>query len=326
MKKRGSAILFFCFSFVLIFCVTKGLQAYNVITAQEAFDMVSSGAATMVDVRTLEEYVFVGSPSLEGDGDPIAYLIPWEFLDGTDEEGNLIYRQNPDFDALLKQTFGDDLDQALIIICRSGNRSTYAVLRAEKLGFTNIYEVDNRLKELASFPGGRGGVQGSGYKGLYDGYRGYPERLGIVCVDCEHKVEGCTDCLNDEHDSVAWMDLGLPITQKTDPLKIPKLKKAGTQSSKNATNFSSQAILASTPYQSLFSYSMPNYHTFSYSFPSYGLAIAGSQFPSFGFLGNTYQTLFYAQNRFFSGISSSQTSEPSPISQYNVANVPDCGG
>jgi rhodanese-related sulfurtransferase len=326
MKKRDSAILVFCFSFILIFCVTKGLQAYNLITAQEAFDMVSSGSAAMVDVRTLEEYVFVGSPALEGDGDPIAYLIPWEFLDGTDEEGNLIYTQNPDFDALFKQTFGDDFDQALIIICRSGNRSTYAALRAEEQGFTNIYEVDNKLKELASFPGGRGGVQGSSYKGLYDGYRGYPGRLSIVCVDSEHKAEGCSDCIDDEHDSVAWMDLGLPITQKIDPLKIPKLKKSGTQSSKNVTNSSSQAILPFMPYQSLLCYGIPNYHTFSYSFPSYGLAMAGSHFPSFGFLGNTYQTLFYAQNTLFPGFSSSQSSESSVISQYNAASAPDCGG
>ena len=97
MKRRDSVIIVLCLFLLFIFWGTKGLQAYNLVTAQEAFDMVSAGEASLIDVRTLEEYVFVGSPALEGGGDPIAYLIEWESLEGTNENGDLIFKNNPDF-------------------------------------------------------------------------------------------------------------------------------------------------------------------------------------------------------------------------------------
>jgi rhodanese-related sulfurtransferase len=226
----------------------RGANAYELITAYEAYEMVKNNEATLIDVRTIEEYVFVGNPALEPDGDPVAYLIPWEFLDGVDEEGIEIYRKNPDFDDLFEQVFGSDKDQPLIIICRSGNRSSYAAQQLEERGFTSIYEVDNRLKELSSFPGGRGGFQGSGYKGLYDGYRGYPGRLTCDESRALHRVATYTDAITDGEDSVAWMDLGLPMTQRLDPRMIPKLNKA-SQTLKTASVTQSPASSSFTFFQ-----------------------------------------------------------------------------
>ena len=205
------------------------VEAFDQITAQEAFNMVCSGGATLLDVRTLEEYTFVGSPALYAGGEPIAYLISWKLFGGIDDNGQTIYKDNPDFDALIEQTFGSSKECALIVMCGFGGRSTGAANRLEQIGFTRVYEIDNRLKELASPPGGCGGFQGSNYQaetnGYYLGYRGYPGRLPNASVPSTIKVATITAQIENENDSVSWMDTGLPITQKVDPKKIPKLKK-----------------------------------------------------------------------------------------------------
>lgn len=242
MKKRiWIIVLIACildFNFILI--EINGVQAFQLVTSQEAYDMINIGEATIIDVRTLEEYVFVGSPALVAGGDPVAYLIPWEHLEGVDDNGDKIYKINPDFDALVENTFGYDKDQALIIICRSGNRSTYAAERMEQIGFTNVYEVDNKIKETTSYPGGRGGFQGSTYQCSLNGYRGYPGRFtcsehgSVFCTSI--KVATVTSDIDNPEHSVAWMDTGLPMTQEVDINKIPKLER---ESSSQITNHNS---------------------------------------------------------------------------------------
>ena len=170
MKKKLSAL-------ALTAVLTIGVgsaAAFEQITAQEAYDMVSSDQATLIDVRTLEEVVWVGSPALEPGGTPIAYLIPWKFWTGVDADGKSTWNLNDNFGDLVLQEFGEDKSQALITMCRSGHRSTYAAEELELLGFTNVYEMDNPLKEEEAYPGGRGGFQGTNYKNVYNGYRGYP--------------------------------------------------------------------------------------------------------------------------------------------------------
>lgn len=206
------------------------VEAFDQITAQEAYNMVSSDEATLLDVRTLEEYTFVGSPALDADGEPIAYLISWKLFGGIDDNGQIIYKDNPEFDALIEQAFGSGKDRPLIVMCGFGGRSSGAANRLEQMGFTSVYEVDNILKELASPPGGCGGFQGANYQaetnGYYLGYRGYPGRLPSGSVPSSIKVATITAQIENENDSVSWMDTGLPITQKVDPKKIPKLEKA----------------------------------------------------------------------------------------------------
>jgi len=229
MQKKVFGLLFTLFITIFFMSLSGVVEAFDQITAQEAYNMVSSGEATLLDVRTLEEYAFVGSPALDAGGEPIAYLISWKLFDGVDDNGQTIYKDNPDFDALVEQTFGSSKDLALIVMCKVGGRSTYAANRLEQLGFTSVYEIDNRLKELASPPGGCGGFQGSNYQaetnGYYYGYTGYPGRLPSGSTPSSIKVATVTDQIENENDSVSWMDTGLPITQKVDPKKIPKLKK-----------------------------------------------------------------------------------------------------
>jgi rhodanese-related sulfurtransferase len=223
------SILLSLLSTIFFMGLNSSVEAFDQVTAQEAYNMVSSGEATLLDVRTLEEYTFVGSPALDAGGEPVAYLIPWKLFGSVDDNGKTILKDNPDFDALVEQTFGNNKEGALIVMCKVGSRSTYAASRLEQLGFTRVYEIDNKLKELASPPGGCGGFQGTNYQtetnGYYYGYSGYPGRLPSGSTPSSIKVATVTDQIENENDSVSWMDTGLPITQKIDPEKIPKLKK-----------------------------------------------------------------------------------------------------
>ena len=241
-------IILFCIS-SMFFTGIKDVKAFTVITAQEAFNMLNNDQAILIDVRSIEEYQLVGNASLVSSGEPIAYLIPWMDLNGFDENGNNIFKKNPDFTALIEQTF-DDKNQPLIIMCGSGYRSTYAAKHIEEIGYLDVYEIDNILKELTNPPGGCGGFEGSDYNGLFNGYKGYPDRINSnenISSQIEIKVQFISDEIENENDSVAWMDSGLPITHKINTNLIPKIKKI--ELSKPNNNINSRPPVPFTNYQ-----------------------------------------------------------------------------
>ncbi|MGA1844784.1 MAG: rhodanese-like domain-containing protein [bacterium] len=328
MKDARLSLVLFCVLLLVTGIFLQGAHAFELITAYEAYEMVQNGEATLVDVRTLEEYVFVGNAALEPDGDPIAYLIPWEFLEGTDDEGNEIYRRNPDFEALFEQTFGYDKTQPLIIICRSGNRSSYAALQLEENGFTNIYEVDNKLKESASFPGGRGGFQGSGYKGMYNGYRGYPGRFSCDEATVHHRVVEYTYAITDENDSVSWTDMGLPMTQRVDPQKIPKVKKT-SQTTKTASSTSSTALSSFMFYQPQQQFTQQIFGNASFQFTPYTTAFMNISYPTLYNGGLSMLNFPTTQGLLFSSGFPSITI-PQPVTRSPQPPTPsepsECGG
>ena len=152
MKKGIITCLLAAMALCAPLTILEKVEAYENVTAQEAYNMVAAGEAVMLDVRSLEELHWVGSPSLVPGGDPICYAIPWEFYT-INADGSVLTLKNLDFDDLVSQTF-PNLDRPIITICRSGGRSSSAADRLEALGYANVYEVDNALKN------GRGGFQG----------------------------------------------------------------------------------------------------------------------------------------------------------------------
>jgi rhodanese-related sulfurtransferase len=193
--------------------------AYENITAEEAYNMVNDGEALLIDVRTLEECLWVGMPNV---ADGALYVIPW-LTKTISAEGTVVTELNPDFEALVLQEFGDDRDQALITMCRSGGRSTAAANLLEEIGFTRIYELDNALKDAENGTGGRGGFQGTSYGSDYEGYRGYPARLPYNQSPNKVTVQTITDRIRNPESSVSWMDTGLPVTQDLSKAVIPVL-------------------------------------------------------------------------------------------------------
>jgi rhodanese-related sulfurtransferase len=174
----------------------------------------------MIDVRTLEECLWVGMPNVVAGG---LYVIPWKTFT-ISADGTVVNVLNPNFEALVLQEFSDDTGQALITMCRSGGRSTDAAEAMEGIGFTNVYEVDNVLKEAENGRGGRGGFQGTSYGSDYDGYRGYPDRLPYNQSPNKVTVQTSKNRIRNPESSVSWMDTGLPITQDLSNAVIPILE------------------------------------------------------------------------------------------------------
>lgn len=243
MKTRILAV--FAVAFFIVSVTTIGTAtaqgSFESITAQKAYDMVTADEADLVDIRTTEEYYWVGNPA-DAAGNPIAYNIPWELWhtfsikEDTDNPGyykpamktvKILFR------FLIWSTFGrPEVAQPLIIMCRSGKRTGDplaapgdADYRAgnylKEWGYT-VYEIDNPNKN------GLGGFQGSsssspGYVKAngcpttkatdYEviGYRAWPGRVKKLAKlrDPDWVPPGSTE-------SVSWMDSALPITQKID--------------------------------------------------------------------------------------------------------------
>ena len=93
------------------FCVTEALP-------QEAWSELSSRqSACLVDVRTKEEWTFVGVPNLESLGKKVIF-VEWQ------EYPRMSY--NPSFVDRLMEEIGEQPVDDLYFICRSGVRSMEA--------------------------------------------------------------------------------------------------------------------------------------------------------------------------------------------------------
>ncbi|MGQ0503053.1 MAG: rhodanese-like domain-containing protein [Panacagrimonas sp.] len=102
----------------------KGLGYSGGVAPIDAWQLVQSGAATLVDVRSAEERRFVGEV-------PGAVHVPWA-------SGTALVR-NPRFARELEGKVGKH--EPLLLLCRSGKRSILAAEAATKAGFTQVYNV-----------------------------------------------------------------------------------------------------------------------------------------------------------------------------------------
>lgn len=89
-------------------------DSYHKVTAQEAKSMIDQGGVTIVDVRTQEEY--------DQGHVPGALLLPVETIGSTQPQ------------AL------PDKKAALLVYCRSGQRSKNAAFKLVQMGYTHIYD------------------------------------------------------------------------------------------------------------------------------------------------------------------------------------------
>ena len=108
----------------------------------QAWALVHSGRATLVDVRTAEERKFVGHV-------PQSLHVPWA-------TGTSLTR-NPRFVRELEAKV--DKADVLLLLCRSGKRSALAAEAAAKAGFQQVFNV------LEGFEGELNGQQQRGRDG-----------------------------------------------------------------------------------------------------------------------------------------------------------------
>jgi rhodanese-related sulfurtransferase len=105
--------------------------------------------AVFIDVRSEMEFLFVGHPR-----DSIH--IPWnEFPD---------WEVNPQFLAQVRRA--TSVNRPLVLICRSGNRSSEAGLCLEQHGSTEVYNVAHGFEGTLDEQHHRGSVSGWRFDGL----------------------------------------------------------------------------------------------------------------------------------------------------------------
>ena len=106
------------------------------LTAREAYDKWKADPAQVriLDVRTPEEYVFVGHAEGAWNVPLMLQTYAW------DASGrNLAMAPNPDFLSRVKTLFKPS--DTLLVMCRSGGRSARAVDLLAGAGFTKAYSV-----------------------------------------------------------------------------------------------------------------------------------------------------------------------------------------
>lgn len=141
------------------------------LTSREAYDKWKADPAQVkiLDVRTPEEYVFVGHAEAAWNVPLLLQTYAW------DTSGrNLAMTPNPEFLDRVKSLFKPS--DTLIVICRSGGRSARAVDRLAAAGFRNVYSVidgmeGDRIDDPANPTAGprmQGGWKGSDLPWTYD--------------------------------------------------------------------------------------------------------------------------------------------------------------
>jgi rhodanese-related sulfurtransferase len=129
------------------------------ISAKDAFALLKNESRSiLIDVRTQEEFTFVGLADLRDAENRLA-LLPWKLLPDM--------RQNPEFTnsliKILKEAFGENaFDAKLIFLCRSGSRSDQAANHATTIGFDNCYNI---------ISGFEGDINDEGHRGYTNGWK-----------------------------------------------------------------------------------------------------------------------------------------------------------
>jgi rhodanese-related sulfurtransferase len=106
------------------------------VTAAQAYEMWKAAPekVKIIDVRTPEEFAFVGHPEM-------AFNIPLAFVTYQREGGKFEYapKANTAFVAQVRE-IAQPLD-TLLLTCRSGGRGAMAVNQLAAAGFTNAYNI-----------------------------------------------------------------------------------------------------------------------------------------------------------------------------------------
>ena len=106
------------------------------LTAQQAFEKWKADPekVKVLDVRTPEEHVFVGHPTMAWNVPVIFQTYEW------DASGNkLPTKTNPNFLTDVKKLFKPT--DTLLVMCRSGDRSAKSVDVLTQAGFKNVYNI-----------------------------------------------------------------------------------------------------------------------------------------------------------------------------------------
>lgn len=106
------------------------------MTAAEAYEAWKTDSAhvRVLDVRTPEEYLFVGHPEMAWNIPLLLQTYAWDA-----ERKHFSMKPNPDFVAEVKAWAQPD--DRILVMCRSGGRSASACDALAEAGFTNVTTI-----------------------------------------------------------------------------------------------------------------------------------------------------------------------------------------
>jgi rhodanese-related sulfurtransferase len=119
------------------------------VTAKEAYDKwkAEPEKVKILDVRTPEEFLFVGYPTM-------AWKIPvaTQSYEWDAEKKQFTMKPLPDFASRVSQVFKPD--DVIMAMCRSGGRSAIAVNMLAKAGFKHVYNIIDGMEGDANADSG----------------------------------------------------------------------------------------------------------------------------------------------------------------------------
>jgi len=147
------------------------------LTAKEAYEKwkTEPDKIKIIDVRTPEEYLFVGHPTMAWKIPVAAQTYEWDA-----EKKQFPMRPLPDFVARVSEVA--KTNDMLLVMCRSGGRSAIAVNALAKAGFQHVYNIIDGMEgdvvdDPASVFVGQRLVNGWKNSGCPRTYKLTPDRL-----------------------------------------------------------------------------------------------------------------------------------------------------
>ena len=149
------------------------------VTSAEAYEkwQAAPDEVHLLDVRTPEEFIFVGHPEM-------AWCIPLGFQSyrWDDEKGHYALDVNQEFVAQVRERF--EPGETLLLMCRSGGRSAMAVNLLAQAGYTDAWNITDGMegdlvKDSGSPNDGKRMKNGWKNSGLPWTYQVDPERVRL---------------------------------------------------------------------------------------------------------------------------------------------------
>jgi rhodanese-related sulfurtransferase len=131
------------------------------LTPQQAYDMKKKDpkGVAFFDIRTRAEAMYVGWP---GDADALVPFVEHPELMTEWDDKRFMYKLEPNQDFLPElerhlKTMGLGKDATIILICRSGDRSSKAQDRLQASGYTKVYGIAEGFEGDTAQDGGKKG-------------------------------------------------------------------------------------------------------------------------------------------------------------------------
>ena len=115
----------------MLFVAACAAEAGPTLSAPEAFEKARAGEITLIDIRTPQEWRQTGVAEGAQRIDMTRKTFVQEILESVD----------------------GDTDAPIAIICRTGNRTTYAQKALQEMGFSHVFNVNEGMAGSGAGPG-----------------------------------------------------------------------------------------------------------------------------------------------------------------------------